>query len=180
MIKYSRQHVSDSINTFRFPIRYINSYRLPFPLHADELIPVTKRPAFHLLIGSRLFLKTPTAELDDSIFDIVGNMNIGLHLIRSQYQRHQVANLNLRAGMSAFSHFQLAHIQMFTFNKRLTLILAFFPITPQEKKLLHCPHFVLQQNTPCLALSFLTTIVGIKTTNSLYDFTMLQQQLFLS
>mmetsp|Transcript_22604 Transcript_22604/g.49001 ORF Transcript_22604/g.49001 Transcript_22604/m.49001 type:complete len:889 (-) Transcript_22604:208-2874(-) len=69
---------------------------------AYELIPVTRREAFHLLLGSRMFLST-LAEMDDVLFTIVGNMNIGIRLMKSQQQKLEVARLNLRAGEMAIA-----------------------------------------------------------------------------
>ena len=41
---------------------------------AYELIPEAKRESFHLLLGSRVFLRTTPDELDNDLFTIVGNM----------------------------------------------------------------------------------------------------------
>ena len=70
---------------------------------AYELIPDSKKESFHLLLGSRMFLRTPPEDLDEVLFTIVGNMNFGVQLIRSPEQKSEVARLNLRAGEKAIS-----------------------------------------------------------------------------
>lgn len=59
-----------------------------------------------------MYLRTTPEELDNSdyLFTIVGNMNIGARLIKSQEQKLEVARLNLRAGevASATSSFHSA------------------------------------------------------------------------
>ena len=70
---------------------------------AYELIAEAKRESFHLLLGSRMFLRTTPEELDRDLFTIVGNMNIGVRLIKSQEQKLEVARLNLRAGEMAMA-----------------------------------------------------------------------------
>lgn len=70
---------------------------------AYRMVPDTKRKSFHLLLGSRIFLRTSSAELDAHLFTIVENMNIGIRLIKSKEQRLEVAGLNLRAGQLAIA-----------------------------------------------------------------------------
>ena len=65
---------------------------------AYELIPLQQREKFHLLIGSRLLLSTPSSEIEEFIFYIVDNMNRGLNLVVNPYQKYEVAELNLKAG----------------------------------------------------------------------------------
>eukprot|EP00984_Skeletonema_dohrnii_P030217 scaffold21542_cov121-Skeletonema_dohrnii-CCMP3373.AAC.2 len=65
---------------------------------AYELIPLQQREKFHLLIGSRLFLSTSSAEIDKFIFYIVDNMNRGVTLVDNPQQKYEMAELNLRAG----------------------------------------------------------------------------------
>ena len=67
------------------------------------MIPKSRRESFHLLLGSRIFLRTAPAELETDPFTIVGNMNIGVRLIKSEQQKVEVARLNLRAGELAIS-----------------------------------------------------------------------------
>jgi len=70
---------------------------------AYELIPEAKRKSFHLLLGSRMFLRSTSTELDETLFTVVGNMNHGVRLIKSAEQRLEVARLNLRAGEMAMA-----------------------------------------------------------------------------
>lgn len=50
-----------------------------------------------------MFLRTTPDELDELLFTIVGNMNIGVRLIKSQEQKLEVARLNLKAGEIAIA-----------------------------------------------------------------------------
>lgn len=75
---------------------------------AYELIPQDKRESFHLLLGTRMYLRSPPGTIDNVLFPIVCNMNAGSALIRTRKQKSEVAKLNLRAGSrlitsSAFS-----------------------------------------------------------------------------
>ena len=42
--------------------------------HITELIPQSKREMFHLLIGTKILINTPSEQLEDSIFDIVSQV----------------------------------------------------------------------------------------------------------
>ena len=77
---------------------------------AYELIPISKRESFHLLIGSRLLMKTSPTEMEHMLFFIVDNMNRGSNLIHDPDRRWEVAQLNLEAGENALkeSAFQSA------------------------------------------------------------------------
>ncbi len=70
---------------------------------AYDLIPVGKRESFHLLLGSRMFMRTPAEAVTNSIVIIVENMNQGIRLIKTRAQLHEVARLNLRAGKKAMA-----------------------------------------------------------------------------
>jgi len=66
---------------------------------AYELVPRAKRDSFHLLIGSRLFLRSSPVELKSNLlFCIVDNMNRGVHLMNEARQKYDLASLNLDAG----------------------------------------------------------------------------------
>ncbi|WP_437980215.1 AAA family ATPase [Sorangium sp. So ce117] len=70
---------------------------------AHSLIPAEQLAEVHLGIG-RLLLKAPRAEeRDEALFEVVGHLNRGAALIRSQAERDEVAALNLRAGRKAKS-----------------------------------------------------------------------------
>ncbi|KAL7499306.1 hypothetical protein ACHAWT_009981 [Skeletonema menzelii] len=71
---------------------------------AYELIPLQKREKIHLLIGSRLLLGLPSSEMDRFIFHVADNMNKGANLLDNLEQKHEVAELNLRAGEKLLQH----------------------------------------------------------------------------
>ena len=68
---------------------------------AYELIPEAERAAIHLRIGRLLAAETPAGKLEDSIFEIVNQLNRGAALITSPDERERVAQLNLMAGERA-------------------------------------------------------------------------------
>jgi PAS domain S-box-containing protein len=68
---------------------------------AYALIPAGERPALHLRIGRELVSRTPAAELEEDIFEIVSQLNRGADLIDSLDERESVAELNLVAGRRA-------------------------------------------------------------------------------
>jgi len=68
---------------------------------AYRLLPAEERTEVHVRIGRILASRTPPAELQDKIFDIVNQFNRGTTSIRSHQEREQVANLNLLAGRRA-------------------------------------------------------------------------------
>eukprot|EP00804_Cyclotella_cryptica_P024225 CCRYP_013267-RA/>CCRYP_013267-RA protein AED:0.05 eAED:0.05 QI:0/0.62/0.55/1/0.12/0/9/1062/749 len=70
---------------------------------AYELIPSDKRESFHLLLGSRLLMKSSSDELSNMLFCVVDNMNRGIKLIVSDDQKVELASLNLRAAETAMS-----------------------------------------------------------------------------
>jgi PAS domain S-box-containing protein len=65
------------------------------------LISEDERVAVHLQIGRVLAARTPPAEIDKKIFEIVNQLDRGAALIQSPEERQQVADLNLRAGKRA-------------------------------------------------------------------------------
>ena len=68
---------------------------------AYSLIPAGQLAEVHLRIG-RLLLKAQRAEeRDEALFDVVGHLNRGAALLRSQAERDELAALNLRAGRKA-------------------------------------------------------------------------------
>ncbi|WP_437275188.1 AAA family ATPase [Sorangium sp. So ce375] len=68
---------------------------------ATSLIPAEQLAEVHLCIG-RLLLSAQRFEVrDEALFDIVGHLNRGAALIRSQTERDDLAALNLRAGRKA-------------------------------------------------------------------------------
>jgi predicted ATPase/signal transduction histidine kinase len=70
---------------------------------AYALIPDGERAAAHLTIGRRLAARTPPGAVEESIFEIVGQLNCGAALITSGKERERLAELNLKAGRRAKS-----------------------------------------------------------------------------
>jgi PAS domain S-box-containing protein len=65
------------------------------------LIPEELRAEAHLRMGRLLTARTPTARLEEAVFEIVNQLNRGALLISSRDEREQLAELNLMAGKRA-------------------------------------------------------------------------------
>lgn len=68
---------------------------------AYSLIEIEDRENFHMSIGNLILNKTPKENLEDKIFDIVNQMNIGKKLLSNESQRIELAELNYIAGNKA-------------------------------------------------------------------------------
>ncbi|MBD3560239.1 AAA-like domain-containing protein, partial [Planktothrix sp. FACHB-1355] len=68
---------------------------------AYYLIPQADKQSVHLQVGQLLIKNTSPRELEDNLFDIVNQLNIGQMLIYQQTERDALANLNLQAGKKA-------------------------------------------------------------------------------
>ena len=68
---------------------------------AYSLIPKESRPAEHLRVGRLLLQHTPPEKREETIFDIVNQLNRGAALLASREEREQLAGLNLIAGRRA-------------------------------------------------------------------------------
>ncbi|MDM8559407.1 ATP-binding sensor histidine kinase [Candidatus Parabeggiatoa sp. HSG14] len=68
---------------------------------AYSLISEDQKPSTHFKIGQLLKKNTHTEKLDDNIFDIVNQLNLGIDLITAQSERDDLAQLNLKAGHKA-------------------------------------------------------------------------------
>lgn len=68
---------------------------------AYSLIPKAMRIEVHLRIGRLLVAQTPVEKREESIFEIVNQLNRGGVLIKQQEERDQLAELNLIAGKRA-------------------------------------------------------------------------------
>jgi PAS domain S-box-containing protein len=68
---------------------------------AYSLIPEEQRAEAHLLIGRLLVVQTPQQQREETIFEIVNQLDRGAALITSSEEREQLAELNLMAGRRA-------------------------------------------------------------------------------
>ncbi|WP_437522065.1 AAA family ATPase [Sorangium sp. So ce726] len=68
---------------------------------AYSLIPAGQLAEVHLRIGQLLLKGRSPEEREEALFDIVGHLNRGAVLLRSQVERDDLAALNLRAGRKA-------------------------------------------------------------------------------
>jgi PAS domain S-box-containing protein len=68
---------------------------------AYALIPSESRAAMHLRIGRTLVAHTPSDRLDESIFEIVNQLNRASSLVTAPREREQLAEFNLLAGKRA-------------------------------------------------------------------------------
>ncbi len=55
----------------------------------------------HLRVGRLLFEHTPAERLQERLFDIVTQLDLGLTFVTDQAERLRIAELNLRAGRKA-------------------------------------------------------------------------------
>ncbi|MFM9266488.1 protein kinase domain-containing protein [Tychonema sp. BBK16] len=68
---------------------------------AYSLIPKDKKQSTHLKIGQLLLQNTPTEKLEENIFDIVNQLNVGIDCLSLQSEKNELAGLNLIAGRKA-------------------------------------------------------------------------------
>jgi predicted ATPase/signal transduction histidine kinase len=68
---------------------------------AYSLIREDEKQETHLQIGKLLLQNTSETELEEKIFDIVNQLNIGSALITDTNEKNQLARLNLKAGTKA-------------------------------------------------------------------------------
>ncbi|WP_437989718.1 AAA family ATPase [Sorangium sp. So ce145] len=68
---------------------------------AYSLIPAEQLAEVHLRIGQLLLKEQRAEEREDALFDVVGHLNRGAALLRSQAERDELAALNLHAGRKA-------------------------------------------------------------------------------
>lgn len=70
---------------------------------AYSLIPIEEKKQTHLKIGELLLNHTSETEIEDNIFEIVNQLNVGSELILQQSQKYELARLNWIAGKKAKS-----------------------------------------------------------------------------
>jgi PAS domain S-box-containing protein len=68
---------------------------------AYSLIPESSRAEAHLRIGRLLVEHTPAEKQDETIFDVVNQLNRGAALVTSREERERLAEFNLMAGKRA-------------------------------------------------------------------------------
>ncbi len=68
---------------------------------AYSLIPEDEKKATHLKIGQLVLANTPEPDIEENVFDIVNQLNIGREFIQSQVEKNKLAELNLIAGKKA-------------------------------------------------------------------------------
>ena len=68
---------------------------------AYSLIPDDEKKATHLSIGKLLFENTPADKVEDKIFDIINQLNVGIDCLSLQSEKDELAGLNLIAGHKA-------------------------------------------------------------------------------
>src|SRR4028118_1729034 len=87
---------------------------------AYSLIPEDQKRSTHLKIGQLLLEKTPKADREERIFDIVNHLNVGVELITPEAEREQLARLNLVAGKKAkAATAYAAAVEYFNVGKKL-------------------------------------------------------------
>ncbi len=66
-----------------------------------DLIPAQQKQEIHLKVGYLLLKNIQQHELEEKIFDIVNQLNLGVELITDPSEKYELARLNLRAGCKA-------------------------------------------------------------------------------
>jgi predicted ATPase len=68
---------------------------------AYSMIPENQKKATHLKIGKLLLHQYAEKSLEENIFDIVNQLNMGVEFIAQQSEKDELANFNLIAGRKA-------------------------------------------------------------------------------
>lgn len=86
------------INTYKVSYRFLHDR---VQQAAYSLIPTKQQKATHLKIGQLLLHNTNQEALEENVFDIVSQLNVGVEFITEQAEKYQLAQLNLMAGRKA-------------------------------------------------------------------------------
>ncbi|WP_449417644.1 trifunctional serine/threonine-protein kinase/ATP-binding protein/sensor histidine kinase [Phormidium nigroviride] len=86
------------INTYKVSYRFLHDR---VQQAAYSLIPTKQQKATHLKIGQLLLHNTNQEALEENVFDIVSQLNVGVEFITEQAEKYQLAKLNLMAGRKA-------------------------------------------------------------------------------
>ena len=68
---------------------------------AYALLEPARRTRMHLQVGRLLFEQTPAERMQDRLFEIVTQLDLGLSFVADEPERLRIAELNLRAGRKA-------------------------------------------------------------------------------
>ncbi|BAY62152.1 multi-sensor signal transduction histidine kinase [Calothrix brevissima NIES-22] len=68
---------------------------------AYSLIPEAQKQTTHVKIGRLLWSNTPEAEIEEQVFAIANQLNIGIEQFHEPQERHQLSRLNFIAGKKA-------------------------------------------------------------------------------
>ncbi|MBD2678662.1 MULTISPECIES: AAA family ATPase [Nostoc] len=96
---------------------------------AYSLIPEEQKPATHLKIGQLLLNNTKAIEIDENLFEIVNQLNIGKSLIIERTPQIKIAELNLQAAQKAKS--ATAYAAAYQYSTTGIALLNFSP-SPDE------------------------------------------------
>ncbi|MBE8997993.1 AAA family ATPase [Nostoc sp. LEGE 12447] len=95
---YKLPHLLDYVEIFVIDYKFLHD-RVQQAAYA--LIPDEQKKEIHLNIGRLLLKNIDESLLEERIFDIVNQLNIGIELITSPEERYKVAKLNLISGQKA-------------------------------------------------------------------------------
>ncbi|MEG4006678.1 AAA family ATPase [Microcoleus sp. Pol11C1] len=92
------QETPSEINTYKVSYKFLHDR---VQQAAYSLIPSAEQKTTHLKIGQLLWQNTNQYELEENIFDIVNQLNVGVEFITEQEEKYKLARLNLIAGQKA-------------------------------------------------------------------------------
>ncbi|MEG4421611.1 AAA family ATPase [Microcoleus sp. LAD1_D5] len=98
LVMGSDQGTQSEINTYKVSYKFLHDR---VQQAAYSLIPSDEQKATHLKIGQLLWQNTNQYDLEENIFDIVNQLNVGVEFITEQEEKYKLARLNLIAGRKA-------------------------------------------------------------------------------